>query len=176
MKSFLTTTVVAASLVALMSATQSARADTFAFSYFDVPTNGLQFNGSGILTTAPLSGGSYQVIGITGQRNGSVITGLSSFAFADNLLFPDPLQYVDFGGLSFTTASGLIANWYGFGGGGYGEVNSITSPAGDDGGIQISLTIAPVPEPSFYQMSAILALSGAGVLRLRRRKAVKSPV
>ena len=39
---------------------------------------------------------------------------------------------------------------------------------GDSTGLKATLT--SVPEPAFYQASALLALGGAGLLRLRRRK------
>ena len=174
MRSFLTTAMVVTGLAALALATQSAQADTFDFIYVDTATNGMQIEASGVLTTDALAGGHYQVIGITGQRNGSMITSLSGFASADNLLFTAPSQYVDYGGLSYDTASGLIANLYGYGSG-YGDLNSVDSPLGDSGGVPVTLTItSAVPEPGLYQMSAVLVLSGIGVLRLRRKEALKS--
>ncbi len=81
-------------------------ADTFQWSY-----TGDGVNASGTFVTDPLTDGTYQITSITGERNGELITGLSTFGLADNLIYlTDPM--FDYAGLSFV-AGGTDFNIYG---------------------------------------------------------------
>lgn len=84
----------------------SAFADTFAWSY-----TGEGVNASGMFEATPLNDGTFQITGISGQRNGVPITGLSTFGFADNLIYPF-LPIFDYAGFSFV-AGGTEFNIYG---------------------------------------------------------------
>src|SRR4029077_19241308 len=81
----------------------AANADTWDFLY-----SGDGISGSGTFSSGSV-GSPYALTGITGTANGLAITGLSSYAGADNLLFyppgPGP-QYTSFGGISFSTSGG----------------------------------------------------------------------
>lgn len=83
-----------------------AFADTFAWSY---TADGV--NASGMFVTTPLNDGTFQITDISGQRNGVPITGLSTFGFANNLIYPF-IPFFDYAGLSFV-AGGTEFNIYG---------------------------------------------------------------
>ena len=93
--------------VFLLGCATATKADTFSFTI----TGG--YTASGTLTTGPLSGGTYQITGISGVQNGQTITGLigpSGFAGNDNLLYAgSPL--LDIPGFSFV-AGGIDYNVY----------------------------------------------------------------
>ncbi len=157
-------------VLCVFSATASF-ADTFAWSY-----TGEGVNASGTFTTDPISGGTYLITGITGQRNGEIITGLSTFGGADNLLFP-VFAYFDILGLSYF-ADGVAYNLYGTGqfpGPGVGEVPIELHLEPDGQNINIELAtltvtrLGEVPEPS----SVLLVSSGlAAAAALRRRRQI----
>jgi hypothetical protein len=81
-------------------------ADTFAWSY-----NGVGVNASGTFTATPNTDGTFQITDISGERNGVPITGLSTFGFANNLIYPF-IPFFDYSGLSFV-AGGTEFNVYG---------------------------------------------------------------
>jgi hypothetical protein len=81
-------------------------ADTFAWSY-----NGAGVNASGTFTATPNTDGTFQITDISGERNGVPITGLSTFGFANNLIYPF-IPFFDYAGLSFV-AGGTEFNIYG---------------------------------------------------------------
>ena len=81
-------------------------ADTFAWSY-----NGVGVNASGTFTATPNTDGTFQITDISGERNGVPITGLSTFGFANNLIYPF-IPFFDYAGLSFV-AGGTEFNIYG---------------------------------------------------------------
>jgi hypothetical protein len=83
-----------------------AFADTFAWSY-----TGDGVTASGIFVTTPLNDGTFQITDISGERNGVPITGLSTFGFANNLIYPF-IPFFDYSGLSFV-AGGTEFNVYG---------------------------------------------------------------
>jgi hypothetical protein len=123
-------------------------------------TASLGDSGSGVLTTDALSGGSYQVTGISGTFAGQAITGLTTFDSADNLLYPAP-QYLDSAGLGFALADGEdVAIWAEGAGIIFIENTSANSFSG--GTFSASL----LPEPA---TAGILA-AGMAVLGLARRR------
>lgn len=83
-----------------------AFADTFAWSY-----TGDGVTASGIFVTTPLNDGTFQITDISGERNGVPITGLSTFGFANNLIYPF-IPFFDYSGLSFV-AGGTEFNVFG---------------------------------------------------------------
>ena len=123
-----------------------------------------------IIDTDNLPGGPY------------TISGLSTYAGADNLLYFPDQPNVDFGGISFTTTAGIDFN-IGQGGsiGPYGYVlnDNFNNPGGyccQIGSNDIAqLDVTPngnqnVPEPNTLGLSA-LGLAGLGVILLRKRTA-----
>lgn len=159
--------VVAGAILSLaLTVTQAEAARTFAFSF-----SGAGVSGSGRLTTAD-AGSPYQITGITGTINGDAITGLSGYAAADNLLYYPTQPFVDFSGLSFTTAS--LGDWgMGWTGSAYGITDSISNPSGACCGITpLSLTVTAVPEPATWAMM-LLGVGAMGfAMRSRRRLAL----
>ena len=130
--------------------------------------------GSGTLTTAdPLAQGGTPITGITGLFNGSAITGLQgSFGNPDNLFyFADPIK-LSFDGVSFTSASGAVANlYYSTARDSYRLFASANGTGEDSDFYAVEATFAPlaggVPEPGVWA----LMLLGFGMLggALRRR-------
>jgi len=148
----------------------AAHADVFSWSY----TDGGAHVGSGLFTTGA-TGNPWTVLGVSGIADGYTITGLSLYAGADNLLyFPGIANpgFVDFGGISFTTASGPAFNLGGsYTPGQYVLNDSSINPNGYPGvagSYVVSLNVAPIPEPEIYAMM----LAGLGVLGFvaRRKK------
>jgi hypothetical protein len=161
-----------------------AKALVFDFSYFGIADAGTQISGSGSFFTASNSS-PYQLSGIIGTASDALlyagpsnITGLSPYAASTNqLYFPGP-PYVDFGGISFSTAAGVDFNLYNDNSGPLGNwiLTSIGNPVGYPDGqhaIQLSVTeerfgAGSVPEPSTWAMM-ILGFLGVGVLAYRRK-------
>jgi hypothetical protein len=84
-----------------------AHADTFSFSATAIAVG----TASGLLTTDPISGGTYLVEGITGTSfDGQAITGLAptnTIGSNDNLLYPTT-PFLDTTGVAYFTASGTV--------------------------------------------------------------------
>jgi hypothetical protein len=138
-------------------ATVPAHASTFDFS---VASGGSPGDvASGTLTASLISSGVYQVTGISGTFDGVTITGLSSYANADNELFFPAQPYVDFQGISFLTSLGAVNL---FSNSGYFEVKSSVDPVGYYfNGTQISLNVSATPLPDGLPLFATgLALIG----------------
>lgn len=121
---------------------------------------------------------------VSGTRNGIAITGISSYAGADNRLsFVDP--FVSLGGLSYTVTGGTSYNFFydrdgsyvlPLGTAGYGETNSVIDPSGSVGALANRVTFASVngvaitpsvPEPASWAMM-ILGMGAIGYM-LRRK-------
>lgn len=163
MKKSLLAGVVALGFAGLPDAARAVPID-FNFSY-----TGTGVSASGVLTTdGVLSSGFYTVTGITGERNGTAISGLvapGGLGNNDNLLSPTA-PFVDIKGITYT-AGGVSYNFYLSGSPilgctGVAEISSINPSSICGNPIQVALlvTLAPaaVPEP------ASLALLGAGLL------------
>ncbi len=165
-------------LTLAMAAT--ARADLFDFSYsFSGYPGGPPVSASGTLTAAldPSAGaGAYLITGITGTRtyNGETdtITGLEApggFGSNDNLIFPGLNLFTDDSSFSYTinsSSNGDSGN----------EVNVYHSYKGYSelghfrfGSFTFTPATSSVPEPGAYALLASLGLSGAALLRRRKR-------
>jgi hypothetical protein len=123
-------------------------------------TASLGDSGSGALSTDALSGGSYQVTGISGTFAGQTITGLSTFVGADNLLYPAPV-FLDTAGLGFALADGEDVRIWAEGAGAI-FIEETSNNAFSVGTFSASL----LPEPA---TAGILA-AGMAVLGLARRR------
>lgn len=172
-----------AGAAALCAVAASAEAKVYDFSF-----TGNGVSGNGVITTADSSSAS-SVTSVTGSVSDSFvgpgvfsITGLSSYAAADNILYPTAQPFVDYGGVSFTTDTGGAFN-LGLGGGGlYGLVlnSSVNNPVGygnggadNPGSVNISMNVVAVPEPATWA-AMLLGFGGIGAAMrsARRRQAV----
>lgn len=162
-----------AMLAGLAAAPASAATYAFSFTALDASASG-----SGFFTTAAAAPS--LVTAISGTLSSAsvgpgtfTITGLSSYAGADNQLLA-AAPYVTFGGISFTTDIGGTFN-FGLGGSNlpYGTIlnSSVLNPSGNfvgsPGSLPIDLTVSQVPEPASWALM-VLGFGLAGVA-LRRR-------
>jgi hypothetical protein len=157
----------------MLAAAAPSNAVVYLLSYHDA-TNSVIAN---LTVTLPSDGAA--ATAISGTRNGLAVTGLSSYASADQTVtVNDP--HVTFGGLSFTTTAGIAYNFYYasggvFGSGGYGEINGLDTPGGSGVGafpLEVTLRVVDgVPEAaSWAMMIAGFGLVGA---QLRRRPSLR---
>lgn len=149
----------------------SAQAAVFNFNFSGT---GTPENASGTLTTGASVPGGLSITGITGTYNGEAITGLlptGTFYYTgsgflqdpgnDNVLNYPPTEvflgqnnYLDYAGLSFSTAS-LYVNIYN-GLGGYADLYSTSLDSatfGSFGNFTVSPASSAVPEPSSLLMT-----------------------
>lgn len=138
----------AALFVAASAPAQQAPAGAYNFDY-----SASGYNGSGSLTVDATG----HIDAISGTANGDSITGLSSYASADQALFDTASGIVpDFSGFAFTTA----ANTFSIGDTGLGDIgitDMISNPNGYCCGthpLTLSITAA-VPEPATWAMMLI---------------------
>jgi hypothetical protein len=158
----------------------SAHALVFDFSYSGGSGSGA-VSGSGTFTTGS-TGSPYTVTGVTGVANGFTITGLSSYASADQLLYDPASHYVDFSGISFSTSNkilGINDAWgIGWTGSSYGIAELFKDAIGYCCGTNpISFTVTPevrgAPGPVAGGGLPGLVLAAGGLLWWRNRR--KSP-
>lgn len=168
--------VLLASACCALALTGTARADTA----WEWHYAGTGITAGGTLTTgdAPDAQGFYEVLSVSGTRNGDVITGLYPTGQAipgnepytlDNLIRPGP-EGLTVHGLGFAMASGTYANPFFatfLSRPGYLEV--LTGP-GTYSELPIQFSAAPIPEPSSVALLASgLVLTGVAVRRRRQR-------
>jgi hypothetical protein len=153
---------------ALLVATAAAQAGTFRIDY--TTAGSPADSGVVILTTSDtLTDGAYTVLGVSGERDGYAITGLSPYASADQLLFAVG-PYFDVAGVSFETAAGDY-NLFAIDDG-YYEVASTVDPIGFvNSGISLAgFTITEVPEPTSVALLTAGLISMGTVAGHRRRR------
>ena len=152
-----------AAAAALFSAPVTANAALYDFSFTSTLDYGSgQFDVTGSTVT-----------GITGTVDGISITGLSSYAAADQQLsFTSPNFSV--GGLSFADSQGVFFNLTSFPDGNDRITNSVVDPAGVGTPTPALLetftltAVSAVPEPSTWAMM-ILGFCGLGFMAYRRK-------
>jgi hypothetical protein len=166
-------------LLSFTVATSPASASIWNFSFSDASGDA----GAGQITTTD-TGPNFSITDITGTFNGQAITGLSSFASADNIFYSAGPSYTSFQGWSFNLdSSGPISQvnvWYGDpqGGNGFSGLNYylIFNPPNSGGyyndpqaGPLTSFAVtAAVPEASTWIM-LILGFFGVGFIACRQR-------
>jgi hypothetical protein len=156
---------------AFLSVTSPAQATTFDFFYSALDGS---FSGHGDFITGS-AGSPYRVTGVTGTAitgdASSSITGTSTFASADNLLYFPGQPYTDISGISFATVGSGAFNLY-FNNvefNGYGVIRESLDPGGTGAGTQVRLNVSATPLPE----SLPLLASGLGAISLllwRRRR------
>jgi hypothetical protein len=119
---------------------------------------------NGIITTDATG----HATAISGLVNGTnAITGLSTYAGADNALYGNG-AWVTFAGVSFSTTSLGDFNFYNSGLGYYGLLSSRVNINGFPDGQTASLQVRPVPEPATWAMMIVGFALTAIALRRRR--------
>ncbi|MEH2183908.1 PEP-CTERM sorting domain-containing protein [Nostoc sp.] len=143
------------------------------FKYF---YSGDAVEASGILTTTDSTdaNGYLTIIGITGQRNGSTITGLlppgsfpndvPPFGVPNDNLFSPKQPYLSFNGVSYLVGSQPENFFYYPEVGGYAETDD---PNGAPVNYRLlnKFDVQPVPEPSNAASLSVVLLSGAWLLK-----------
>lgn len=164
-------TALALTLLAGMVATPAAAAD-YSFTFSGTGLFG-PLNGSGVFSVSDTgvsfrSRTAYAITGITGQFNGSAITGLlPGFLGATNYYYLDS-PFLDGSGVSFSTANGKSVNFFNQSSNGQYRIN--VAPF-DTGFVQASsaAVAAPVPEPTGW---ALLIVGFAAIGNAYRAKRV----
>ena len=159
---FIASAVVVAAIGALLSVSSARASVIYDWSFSDSTDSG-----SGTFTTGTVwTATGVAISGISGTVDGHAITGLSSFAGADNKLY-SAAPHMSLGGISFATSVNTF-NLENFGG--VELIKFSTDPSGiDTGGVPITFSIAQaVPEPSTWAMM-ILGFMGVGFLAYRRK-------
>jgi hypothetical protein len=142
-----------------------------ALQLFDFSYSGTGITASGQFTTNDLDPitNRYAITGVTGQRNGSLITGPvalgtdPSFIYNNQLLLNAP--FFDFGGVLFNVASLGNVNLY-FDGSVMRDATRSTGVGSDfNPGREVSLTLTPIPTPALLP-----GLVGLGIAAMRKRQ------
>ena len=167
---------------ALISGASAASAAMFLWSYSGF--NGGPVSASGSLQATPDGPGVYSVTSISGVRNGLAITGLTTYAGDDELIYTTAPN-VDYPGLAYTDSSGHAFNVYydtsltdpyACGQIGYCEIGpgtpGTTGLAGPDSiGPIASFTLTPVPEPGAWALM-LIGFAALGALARGRVRAM----
>ncbi len=156
----------AAAVLAMALVSGSASAKVWEFSFADNAGD----HASGFLTT----NASDVVTGISGSIDHFKITGLTSYAGADQQLYPTSAPYADLGGISFTAANSVSYNWSNYTSPTGGIANSVSDPGGY-GCCQALFTSnsdTAVPELSTWTMmlAGFAAIGFAGYRRTRNER------
>src|SRR5580704_6800805 len=154
----------AGSLAAALVVGGAAQAKVWDFSY-----SGGGETGSGTFITGEV-GSPYMITGITGTADGSAITGLSSYAGADQLLYIGGPYYADYSGISFATAAAIDYNLTNYPDGFNNITNSVVNPGGVPCcTVSIDMGVAAVPEPATWAMM-LLGFAGLGFAGYRKSR------
>lgn len=151
----------------VVAASGAAQAAVWDFSY-----SGGGYTASGEFTTGA-AGSPYTVTGITGTADGYAITGLSTYAGANELLYYPPSggYYADFSGISFVNANNVDYNITNYPTGSGNFINVSTLDPGGYGccTVAVEMTVTPVPELSTWAMmlAGFAALGFAGYRRTK---------
>lgn len=126
-------------------------------------------NGSAFAAAMVTTDATGHATAISGLVDGfDPITGLSTYAGADNLLH-NTGAWVSFGGLSFSTLSLGDFNFYNSGLGYYGLLSSRVDINGNPDGVHATALVAAVPEPSTWAMMLLGFMTAGLSLRNQRR-------
>jgi hypothetical protein len=178
----LANTIALTSLLAL-SGVANAQSETWNWSFTDTVSGGTD-SGSGTLTTAALSGASYQVTALNGTWDSATITGLiaaGGYAGNDNLLLSGTTQ-LDLPGISFAVAGPIQQVNLAYITPGYGAVSTgyVVAATNLAGGCENTncvptssfgtFTATQAPEMDPTSAASGLALLAGGLLVLHGRK------
>ena len=159
--------VAAVCLLGAIATVEPAKADVF----FDFTYTSSAGNGNILFDTQLITPGQYSVVGATGTADAYSVSGVSSYAGADNIL-TSPGTPFDFGGVSVHTSNPLLDLNF-FDNGGLFKLQSTVDPVGfPQNGVALdtfSVTaVSAVPEPSTWAMM-ILGFVGVGFVAYRRK-------
>lgn len=163
--------VAAGAFAGLLAFSPAANAALFEFSY---SADG--YSGDGEFTATLVSPSVYDITNITGTANGSAITGTSLYAGADNVLYYPATgsTYVDFNGISFSTAVNSY-NIYTPDGSSYGVLDYVSNPVGYPTSVVASFTVTAVPEASTWALM-LLGFAGLGLGAYRKNRRISADV
>ncbi len=161
------TSVTGAALAVALLAGGAAEAKVYNFTF----TDGVD-SGAGQFVTAT-SNATSNVIGVSGQVDGQAITGLSGYAAADNVLYAAAKPYVDFAGISISTAADSF-NLFSQ------PAQSLLKASVDPVGYAwnstpMTLNLTAVPEPGVW-MLMLTGVFGLGVHLRSQRRAASSEI
>lgn len=146
---------------------------------FSYAGSGVSASGT-LLTLATPVAGHYEIVGLSGARNGDAMNALfpagtygtagGGILISDNLLFPNP-PFLDFGGFTFHAGSDRYNVYYL--NGQYYDIAGADCPAANCGdanhlGTPIDFAVAQVPEPGSIALVALALFALAHTARRRR--------